>query len=208
MVEARRAMRYLPPVGSKRAVGVVFLAAAVFGLTMAVIKGQGAGARDAFGNISAPWLLLPFVAGATSMRLRSAALIGLGASLAALVVFYVAESQILDLGSHSWPVDLRLAVTAGQTYLVTSLLSGPVFGFLGGIWSQRRSLLAAVAVAAMFVLEPLAVWGVEHAQGHVASTGLLTQYPWMWIGEMLLGVVGGVLLVRVSRRSGSTGRRA
>jgi len=189
--------------GSKRRIGVVFLAAVLFGLTMAVIKGQGAGARDAFGNISAPWLLLPFVAGATSKRLRSAAVTGLAASLAALVAFYVAESRILDLGVHPWLVDLRLAVTAGQTYMATALLSGPLFGLLGGIWPRRRSLLAVATVAAMFVLEPLAVWGVEHAQGHVASTGLLTQYPWIWIGEILLGVVCGALLVSVSRRSAS-----
>jgi hypothetical protein len=37
-----------------RKLAVVLGGAACFGLLMAAIKGQGAGARDAFGNISAP----------------------------------------------------------------------------------------------------------------------------------------------------------
>lgn len=184
--------------GSKRRVVVVLLAAAAFGVAMAAIKGQGTGARDALGNVSAPWLLLAFIAGATAARgrLLSAAAAGITASLAALLSFYVAESRLLDLGAHSWLVDLRLAVVAGRIYIATALMSGPIFGVLGGVWSRRRAPLVGLTVGAMFVLEPVAVWLVEHWQGSVASTGLLTQYPWLWGGEIVLGLAGSTLLVR------------
>lgn len=181
-----------------RRVFVVVLAAALFGLTMAIIKGQGTGVRDALGNVSAPWLLLAFVAGSTAGRRRlvSAAAAGTAASIAALFAFYATESRLLALGAHSWLVDFGLAVTAGRIYMATALVSGPIFGVLGGVWSRRRSPLVGLVVGATFVLEPLAVWLVEDWQGSVASSGLLTEYPWMWIGEITLGLAGSALLVR------------
>lgn len=181
----------------------MLLAATAFGLAMAAIKGQGTGARDALGNVSAPWLLLAFLAGVTVGRrkLLSAAAAGTAASLVALLAFYVAESRLLDLGAHSWLVDLRLAVMAGRIYLATALISGPIFGGLGGIWSRRRSPFVALTVGAMFALEPVAVWLVEHRQGSVASSGLLTQYPWMWSGEIVLGVAGSALLIRARKHA-------
>jgi hypothetical protein len=179
-----------------RSLRTVVLAAVCFGVVMAAIKGQGAGARDAFGNISAPWLLVGFLGGACARRPRWAALAGLATTLAALAGFYAAESRILDLGAHTWVVDLDLTFRAGRVYMLEALLSGPVFGAVGGWWRQRRSVPAAFAVAATFVCEPLVVWAYQHAQGGPsASTGLLTQYPWMWAGEVLVGIAGGVLLV-------------
>ena len=170
---------------------------------MAAIKGQGTGVRDALGNVSAPWLLLPFLAAATADRRRLflGAATGTAASLVALIAFYSAESRLLDLGAHPWLVDLKLAVIAGQIYLTAALISGPIFGALGAVWNRRRSPFVGLTVGGTFVLEPVAVWLVQHSQGSVASSGLLTQYPWMWGGEIVLGLAGSALLVRARKHA-------
>jgi hypothetical protein len=187
--------------GGRRLAAIVF-AAVCFGVVMAAIKGQGAGARDALGNISAPWLLVAFLGGAGSRRSRLAALAGLGVTVAALIGFYVAESRVLDLGQHSWLVDLQLTLRAGRVYLLTALLSGPIFGALGGVWARRRSPFAAAAVAVMFACEPLAVWLYQDEQG-AGGAGVMTHYPWLWGGEVLVGVAAAtVLLGRNVRRPG------
>jgi hypothetical protein len=98
-----------------RKLAVVLLAGVAFGVLVAVIKGQDTGVRDALGNTSAPWIVLPFVAGTVFSRARSAALAGLAVTLVSLLGFYVAEAAVLDLGSHRWWVDLRL--TAGYPWL-------------------------------------------------------------------------------------------
>ena len=73
---------------------------------MSVLKGNDAGIRDDIGNLSAPWLLLPFFAGA-AMRGRwlAEAAIGLAATCAALMAFYVADAFVLNLGPPSLLVD-------------------------------------------------------------------------------------------------------
>jgi hypothetical protein len=78
------------------------LAAVAFGIVVAVIKGQDAGVRDALGGTSAPWMLVPFVAGARYSRVWCAALVGVAATLAAFFGFYLVEAAIFDLGSHPW----------------------------------------------------------------------------------------------------------
>jgi len=41
----------------------ILLHAATFGVVMSAVEGHGGGARLAFGNISAPWVLVAFLAG-------------------------------------------------------------------------------------------------------------------------------------------------
>src|ERR1700756_123410 len=93
-----------------RRLALIMGLAAVFGIAAAWIKGNDIGLRDAIGNLSAVWLLLPFLAGAPagSRRVSTGALFGLAATLAALVGFYFAESFVLDLGPHPWLTDLAL----------------------------------------------------------------------------------------------------
>jgi hypothetical protein len=183
-----------------RRLGAIVFAAVCFGVVMAVVKGQGAGVRDALGNISAPWLLVAFLGGAGSRRPRLASIAGLGVTVAALVGFYVAESRVLDLGQHSWLVDLELTVRSGGVYLLSALISGPIFGALGGVWARRRSPLAAAAVAMMFTCEPLAVWLYQDERG-AGGEGVLTHYPLLWGSEVLLGIAATLILRRNARHS-------
>jgi hypothetical protein len=173
---------------------VVLAAAAAGGAALAAVKGQGADIRDAIGNMSAPWLLIAFLAGATSRTWKGGAVAGLASTLAALVGFYAAESVILDLGPHSWAVDLQLTLRAGRYYFAQGILSGPLFGALGGLWASKRSAAAAMVVALAFVFEPLVVWAYQRGTALQGNRGALTHYPLVWVTEVCLGVAGIVLI--------------
>lgn len=74
----------------------ILLLAATFGVVMSAVKGQGGGARLAFGNVSAPRLPVAFLAGSGYPRLGRAATVGLIATLMALVGFYAEQSPIVE----------------------------------------------------------------------------------------------------------------
>ena len=192
----------------RHAAGVLALAVA-FGITIAWIKGNGSGIRDAIGNVSALWLLLPFAAGAltTSRRPGAGAVVGavvvaaagLSTTLAALTGFYFAESFVLDLGSHPWLTDLSLTMGAVVYYGERGLVTGPVFGALGYLWGRHGSRLAAVLLAAVFVLEPVAWWLYSRRIGGGAAYPV-PGYPAVWLTEMALGVAGFAVLTTMARR--------
>jgi len=178
--------------------------AVVFGIVAAWIKGNGSGLRDAIGNISAVWLLLPFAAGAAtgSRRVVVGAISGLIATIAALTGFYFAESFVLDLGQHPWLTDLSLVMGAMRYYGVGGLVTGPIFGALGHWWWHRRSLTAAGLLAAMFLGEPLAWWFYNaHVGG--GSAYPVPGYPGLWLSEIALGIAGFAVMWRAIRRQAS-----
>ncbi len=188
---------------ARRAAGIVLLAAG-FGVALAWLKGNGGGLRDAVGNVSALWLLLPFLAGAAagSRRLAAAAVAGLAATLAALVGFYFAESFVLDLGPHPWLTDLSLTMGTVRYYGERALLTGPLFGALGFWWQQRRSVAAAGLLAAAFIFEPVAWWLYgQHIGGGAAYP--VPGYPALWLTEIAVGLAGFALLATVARRDTS-----
>lgn len=184
-----------------RTLGEWLLAGAVFGLAFAVIKGQDTGVRDALGNTSAPWVVLPFLAGTRYPGLRRAALVGLATTLAAFFGFYLAEAAILDLGPHPWYTDLQLTLGSGHVYEAWGLLSGSIYGALGGAWAARSLLVAPVAVGLAFVCEPLLVFLL--ARGGIWDGGLL-HYDWLWITEVMLGI-GGIAFAAAKVRAKSNG---
>jgi hypothetical protein len=183
---------------------VLVVAAFGFGVTVSVIKGNGSGIRDAIGNTSAPWLMLPFVA-VLYWRTQSAirgALVGLAASLTALSGFYIANSFVLDLGPHTWLQDLSLTVHAGEMFFALAVVSGPFFGALGALWHRTRSTAMAVLVAALFVFEPLASW----LYGFIGPNGRVG-VPVVWFGELAVGLCAcaalAALLPRLLRGAGA-----
>jgi hypothetical protein len=182
----------------------IILAAVIFGMAVAWLKGNGGGLRDAVGNVSALWLLLPFLAGAAvgNRRLTAAAVAGLAATLAALVGFYFAESFVLDLGPHPWLTDLSLTMGPVRYYGERALLTGPVFGALGFWYQQRRSVTAAGLLAAGFVLEPVAWWLYDLRTGGGAAYPV-PGYPALWLTEIAAGLAGFALLARAARRDSS-----
>ncbi|HEV7639619.1 MAG TPA: DUF6518 family protein [Gaiellaceae bacterium] len=165
---------------------LVLLAGVGFGVVAAVIKGQDTGARDVLGNLIAPWVVVPFLAGSRYASVWRATLVGVAATLAALLGFYVAEAAILDLGSHPWYTDLQLTLRAGRFWATWGLLSGAVYGALGGVWASRRNAAAAVAVGLAFVGEPLITTFTSRAG--LWAGGALFHYSWIWVSEVLIGL--------------------
>jgi hypothetical protein len=188
----------------RRAAGALALAAAI-GITIAWIKGNGSGVRDAIGNVSALWLLLPFAAGALTTSRRpvagaaAGAAAGLAATLAALIGFYFAESFVLDLGSHPWLTDLSLTMGTVTYYAERGLVTGPVFGALGYLWARHGSRAAAAVLAAVFVLEPVAWWLYGRRLGGGAAYQV-PGYPAVWLTEIALGIAGFAMLTTMARR--------
>jgi hypothetical protein len=177
---------------------LIVLAAAAFGVAMSVLKGNDTGIRDDIGNLSAPWLLLPFFAGA-AMRGRglAGAAAGLAATFAALTAFYLANAFVLDLGPHSLANELRLAFTG--YWFPRGLMSGPVFGALGALWRRHGYPTFGVAVILLLDAEPL-FWAVAHRAGGVASFDFQPSFA-VSIGEALVGVTACACLVFVLRRA-------
>jgi Family of unknown function (DUF6518) len=194
---------------STRRLAGALAGAFLFGLLMAWVKGNDAGLRDAIGNMSAPWLLLPFLVGAfgVARTLPGAALAGLAATVTAIAGFYLADSVVLDLGPHPWLTDLALTMRAGVFWAERAIVSGPVFGALGFWWQRRRSLLAAGVVAALFVLEPFAWWlyGSVYLGGQPAYP--VPAYPALWLGEIAAGLLGFELALRCQKRPVGYGRQ-
>src|SRR4051794_3508829 len=164
-------------------IGSLGLGALVFGAAIAVSKGQDAGFRDALGNLSAPWVLVPFIAGTRARGFWRGALLGLAVTLLALLGFYVAEAAVLDLGSHPWWVDLQLTVK-WNVYDSWGILSGLLYGSFGARWSARRSLVAGIAVGLAFIGEPVIAFLLAHVGIWDAE---LLHYTWLWAAEVIAG---------------------
>jgi uncharacterized protein DUF6518 len=160
--------------------------AIAFGVLVAVIKGDDVGVRNALGNMSAPWVIVPFLAGTLSSRAWHAALIGVATTLAAFFGFYLAEAAILDLGPHPWYVDLKLTLGSGHVYEIWGTPVGLIYGLLGWLWASRSSAAAALAVGLAFVSEPLIVLALRRAD--LWGGGGLFDYPWLWATEVAIGL--------------------
>ena len=184
---------------------------AVLGAAMAAATDQGDGSRtfvsqlrNAVGSLSTPWVLIPFVAGAVCLRLRSGALVGLAATMSALSGWYLSATLLEDLGGHGFFGDLRLEFTANRVYFVGGLITGPLFGALGSWWRRERRFPTAVVAGALLIGEPL-VFGlltVLH-RAHVLTSGshvlLLDVVTNTWVeGRFAISVLAGELAVGVA----------
>lgn len=105
--------------------------------------------------LSAPWLVLPFLAGATQREPRRGALLGFACTYAALLGY-----ALLTLGpvehAHLTVASLRGFVVGERSVLVGGIVAGPLFGWFGQQWRTRRTLAGALLTAAALCLEPLA----------------------------------------------------
>jgi hypothetical protein len=178
-----------------RKLTLLLLGSLAFGVSMAVLKGQDVGVRDALGNLSAPWIVIPFLAGTRCTSVWHAALVGIATTLASLLGFYVAEAAVLDLGAHPWYIDLKLTAGSVNIYEKCGVFSGALYGALGGLWAMRRSAWAAAALGLAFVAEPVITLVVSRA-GLWGGGGLL-DYAWMWVGEILIGIIAVGYVVRL-----------
>ena len=137
-------------------------------------------------QMSAPWIVLPFVVGMTQPRARRAMVLGLVVSVAALLGYFAMTYSPMEI--HPWSFDrfssgMVAVTTSGYNplYIVGGLVTGPLFGLLGHRWRVRRWWVSATLVAGALCLEPVArgavgqlmppahVWTAEVAAGAVVA---------------------------------------
>jgi hypothetical protein len=134
--------------------------------------------------LSAPWLVLPFVAGATQRDPRRAALLGLACTYAALLGYGLMTVSPIE-NAHLTIATVRGFLSSERAVFIGGIVTGPLFGWFGQQWRTRRAIAGALVTAAALCLEPLArrvsvnpiryrdVWLAEVAAGLVLAAALL-----------------------------------
>jgi hypothetical protein len=106
-------------------------------------------------SLSAPWLLLAFLAGATQRDPMRAALLGLCSTFAALVGYFLLTDSPLEGAQYSL-ANTHGFLVSNAPVVVGGIVTGPLFGWFGQQWRTRRAIAGALIAAAAFCLEPLA----------------------------------------------------
>jgi hypothetical protein len=141
--------------------------------------------------LSAPWLLIAFLAGWSQPTAKGAAILGAASTLAALVGYWAMtlspiEGAVVTLGG------VRALVVGQAAYAVGGVVTGPLFGWLGHRWSTRHDWMSALAAALVVCCEPLA---------HAAA-GATVSFRDIWAAEVGVGLSMALyVVVAVSRRA-------
>jgi Family of unknown function (DUF6518) len=134
--------------------------------------------------LSAPWVVLAFVAGTTQRNPRRAALLGLACTYTALLGYGIMTLSPVE-HAHVTVATLRGFVVSERLVLVGGVVTGPLFGWFGQQWRTRRAITGALATAATLCLEPLArkvtidpigqrdVWAAEVGVGLALATAVV-----------------------------------
>jgi hypothetical protein len=104
--------------------------------------------------LSAPWLVLPFIAGLTQRDPRKAAVLGLGCTFAALTSYMLMTLSPIE-NAHMTARAIAGFLYSESRVIIGGLFTGPLFGWLGNRWRERRPWAGAVLAGAV-CLEPLA----------------------------------------------------
>jgi hypothetical protein len=106
-------------------------------------------------SLSAPWVLLAFLAGATQRNPWRAALLGLASTFAALVGYFLLTDSPLE-GAQYTLANTHGFFVSNAPVILGGIVTGPLFGWFGQQWRTRRAIAGAFVAAAAFCLEPLA----------------------------------------------------
>jgi len=203
-------------------VTVVLAAAFAFGAADQYLGTMSSSPVAEVSSMSAPWLLVPFLAGAWQPGQRRAALVGLAATWLAVLGYVVMivspmEGTHLGLrpaalaGHHSTWIQLSphvfLTSLASQgLWFAGGLVTGPIYGWLGYRWRARQSLTAGLLAALPVLLEPAARWlASRFGQAYVTTLA----YQWRGFGPAAIAEVGaglvltGVIVTAMARRTAS-----
>jgi hypothetical protein len=141
--------------------------------------------------LSAPWLLLPFLAGATQRRPERAALLGLACTMTAFAAYGLMTLSPVE-NAHLSVTTASGFIRSESPFIVAGLFSGPLFGWLGQRWRTNGAWLGALATAALLCLEPL-------ARAHVGNA---IRFRSVWVGEVAVGLALAVFFVATRNGAG------
>jgi hypothetical protein len=140
--------------------------------------------------LSAPWLLLAFLAGGTQREPRRAALLGLACTAAALVGYGLMALSPVENAQLS--VQSATAFVRSESpVIVGGVFTGPLFGWFGQRWRTDRAWLGGLATAIAFCLEPLAR----------IPAGNAIRFPAVWSAEVAAGAAMAIYIFAGARRA-------
>lgn len=149
-------------------VALALLLSAAYGAGTQYLGARVPGWGPDVAMLSAPWLVIAFLAGWTQRTPRRAALLGLGATAAALTGYWLMTDSPVE-GAQYTLANAHGFLVSNAFTVVGAVVTGPLFGWFGHRWRTRRALLGALVTAAALGLEPLvrrAPLGVVHMFGH------------------------------------------
>lgn len=184
-------------------------AAVVLGVVAGFVHGNDAGLGRTVGNISTPWLLIALLPGWRARSALKGAAVGVAATVVALVGFYVALTFTMrgHLGNENGRSLLHLiwfVTTSNKIWFEAGLVSGPVFGAIGG-WlgrTGRRKSLVMLA-AALLVVEPGLMFFGSAILGAAGQAAPDERRP--YLVEALIGAVVAACALRLPRRDRNAG---
>jgi hypothetical protein len=190
----------------KVTVVAILIGAAVFGGIDQYLGAQYSPFLIEVSGLSAPWLLLPFLAGATQPAARPAALLGLATTWLAVAAYSFTAVTPIE-GAH-FTSQAYLGDLARQwPWLAGGLISGPLYGWLGHRFRTHRSWIVGLLAALPVLLEPVGRWLTTHfgldqilrwefswppaGLGHGAVTAMLAE---ACLGLLLIAATAAVAL--------------
>jgi hypothetical protein len=145
-------------------------------------------------NLSAPWVVLPFLAGWSQSSSRRAVAAGALVTACAFAGYFVMTLSPLEgVGLAHAASGIAPLVRGQLPWLVGGACSAPVYAFLGYRWRTVRAWSSAFAVAGALCLEP-AAWILAGRRGRFADPGTA------WIAEVALGLLAAAGLAAVRAR--------
>lgn len=142
---------------NRRSLLLASAGAVAFGLAAGLVHGNDGGLRAAFGNLSAPWLIVALVSGWRSGSTLRGAAHGTAATLVALIGFYVGLTAMMygHLGGIHGPIhSLDFVMSANRVWFAAGLMSGPICGSIAGLLGTRlQTTWLVVALGVLMVGE-------------------------------------------------------
>jgi hypothetical protein len=146
-------------------------------------------------NMSALWLVLPFLAGWSQRTTRRAVAAGALVTAAAFAGYFALTLSPLEgVAVGQAAAGLAPLVRGQLPWLVGGVFAAPAYALLGYRWRTLRAWSSALAVAGALCLEPVA-WIVVGLRGRFSDPGPA------WIGEIAAGVCAALVLAAVRARS-------
>jgi hypothetical protein len=145
-------------------------------------------------GMSAPWLILPFLAGMTQERTRRAVLLGLVVVLSALAGYFAMSNSVFESVpvEDFWHRTVASATTGyNLLWIAGGALTGPLYAYFGHRWRVGRSWVGGALVTLALCFEPLAR---AMAGSRFAGAGL-TGSRSVWGAEVALGLAAAVVFV-------------
>ena len=166
---------------------LILVVACGFAAVDAMVKGHHGGTRNAVGNVSAPWALIPFLSGAFVLPRRrlTGAVVGAATTLAALACYSLVRKGAFGEGG-SRGFGSFIVSAAGNRWFLLGTIGGAIVGATGAWLAAKGQWGIVIAVvASVLVLEPAArvLWAI--AKGETART--LIPNPAVWAVEILCG---------------------